>query len=875
MSLTKLKYVVFIFLLSLLACGLNTGEQIPAPRIEGFSVGCLNGIDNKVTLYLKGQLDERQITLVSNCLQTALQVFKNQVHGQKRGEFTPYELRKFIQDLFLQDNIIRDPLLNQLARLKHVIIGGGENTLTKKDIEKFIVFVEILKKSAVFFQPYLKALHVLNQKDSKKDLNLLKTIDQDLKKSISRVSIFFKSFANPYPLKDMEALFRELDFFPDHHYNISLLKEKTSLIGALKSFIFGRSEPHIAPEEWDGFFTTSAYLISAYVNWTILKKQSQWLSPKGTKALSRVINNGILFLSLALQNRPNRPLRTEDFLNLHQHLKKAEFMPNRVGDKGMKSFLTILFGKVFAPPSAATSGPVKTAHTQQVFAQGDEACAPTLGEPIGDSKMAQQGQPTASFTAKAQKAECDDGYDRQKNQYEDIGLTASHIREMQEKAQFWKETQSFIDYNYSSKAPSVPVRMLMPSFFSTPSFFQQADKIFKNILSLKPLYNGGKKIQLSTGMNDSNNIMNYKNIKLYSFYHFIANMIKKGYENHAVEGGESPGMTQEELTEFFTDLRPFAVDMGWLEKRSQKAVLKEGEAEFIAANVLTFSAEGFNRNWKETEYLTHKEIVEYLAYAFSFAFSLQELGLALFKLCADNADNADKTDKSRNWTNSQYDKDCVQGQLIPILQQNTQQNMSDFQKALKTMSAHQQQELAQALIHISYETDEQYQKSLYMTKSHLKNIIMALYFVETTITRYDKNQNLTLEADEIWEAFPVFQGYLSRVLIKLLCQESDDIVKDVYAYTIYKGALPASNTLTRWDKGVATIELHIHKMAQKWGLIYWDLFLDRTKLTQVFSALTKGLLHKKQETVGTECSLSTKQYIHLELDEFGFIPNSP
>ncbi len=880
MFLIKLRDIfLIVFFLSISACGLNTGEKIPSPRIEGFSVGCLNGIGDKVSLYLKGQLDERQITLASNCIQTALNIFKDQVHGQKRGEWTPYELRKFIQDLFLQDNVIRDPLLNQLARLKTVIIGGEENTLTKEDIEKFILFVEILKKEAIFFQPYFKALHVLNQKDLKKDPGLLKTIDRDLKKSINRVSIFFKSFAKPYPLKDMEALFKELDFFPDHHYNISLPKEKINLMGALKSFVFGRSDPHIAPEEWDGFFTASAYLISAHVNWTVLKRQNQWLSPKGTKALNRVINNGILFLSLALQNRPNKPLRTEDFLNLHQHLKQVKIMPEKVGDQGMKSLLTVLFGKVFAP---------------------QRTCVPTPMGPVGNSETTEE-------------ARCD-GDDRQKNPYQGLILTESHISQMQEMAQLWKETQSFIDYTYSSRTTSPLLLRLVPSFFSTPSLFQYGARAFQDILSLKPLYKTGKKIHISTEVYDSKNTMNYKNIKIYSFYWFIADMMKKGYEsppghqgagknnthtatsstpnhtgvnksdtaehtsttpghqvagkNHTAEHTnptpshkvtnkndthtsptQSPGMTQENLTEFFIDLRPFAVDMGWLEKRNPKSVLKEGEAEFIAANVLTFSAEGFNPNWQEKEYLTHNEIVEYLAYAFSFAFSLQELGPALFKLCAENED---ETDENQDWTNSQYNKDCVHNHLIPLLQQNTQ-NMPHFQTVLKTMDSAQKQELAQALIHISYETEEQYQKSLYMSKGHLKNIIMALYFVETTMTRYDKNQNLTLESDEIWEAFPVFQGYISRTLIYLICQESDDKVEDVYAYTIEKEVLPTSDTLTKWDKGVAATELWIHGITRKQGYEYWALFLDRAKLTRVFSSLTKGLLHKKKETGGQEC----------------------
>ena len=50
---------------------------------------------------------------------------------------------------------------------------------------------------------------------------------------------------------------------------------------------------------------------------------------------------------------------------------------------------------------------------------------------------------------------------------------------------------------------------------------------------------------------------------------------------------------------------------------------------------------------------------------------------------------------------------------------------------------------------------------------------MALYFVETTIGRYDLNGNLTLEHEEILKAYPAFQGYLSRVLVYLICRPTD------------------------------------------------------------------------------------------------------
>ena len=145
--------LLLIVALTGLNCGLRIGEKASSTRsVEGFSVGCLNKMGEKVDLYLEGRLTVGQINQLFTCAKNALTLFKERIHGDTKGEFTPDELRKFIQDLLLQDKVINDTLLAQLIRLKQVIIGGPEDKLTVSDIERFIIFLDVLKKEAVFFQ---------------------------------------------------------------------------------------------------------------------------------------------------------------------------------------------------------------------------------------------------------------------------------------------------------------------------------------------------------------------------------------------------------------------------------------------------------------------------------------------------------------------------------------------------------------------------------------------------------------------------------------------------------------------------------------------------------------------------------------------------
>ena len=205
-------------------------------------------------------------------------------------------------------------------------------------------------------------------------------------------------------------------------------------------------------------------------------------------------------------------------------------------------------------------------------------------------------------------------------------------------------------------------------------------------------------------------------------------------------------------------------------------------------------------------------------------------------------------------------------------------NMPDLQAVVKRMSGQEKINWAEALIHISFETEGQYQEASYLVRDNFKNIIMAVYFVETTMNRYDLNQDLVLQNDEIWFGFPVFKGYLSRVLVELLCRESDDLAASIYAYVIQKKTLPTAEDRSWWSKAYAIGQLYVHDTLRSRDVDdwYWELFLDREQLTRVFSSITKGFLRKKKAVAGQKCNPETyNEEDYMDFDNPEGWPISP
>ena len=130
---------------------------------------------------------------------------------------------------------------------------------------------------------------------------------------------------------------------------------------------------------------------------------------------------------------------------------------------------------------------------------------------------------------------------------------------------------------------------------------------------------------------------------------------------------------------------------------------------------------------------------------------------------------------------------------------------------------------------------------------------MAVYFVETTINRYDLDGDLVLDNNEIWRGYSTFKGYLSRVLIHLLCGDDDELAPSVYAYVIEKVEMPSGKELEWYDIVFAWGKLQAHSILKDWDRDLWDLSLDREKLTRVFSVIIKGFLDKKREKASKSC----------------------
>ena len=755
---------------------MHIGETADTDEMQGFAIGCLNNVSGKISSYFTGQAPDTQIQQLSNCIKTALNVFKKRVHGRKEGEFTPDELRKFIQELFLQDRTISDPLLKQLIHLKRMIIGGSEDKLTKTDIENFIVFIDVLTKEVVYWRPYIQALY--NPEKNSLQLNAESPpheIEDNFKQSVSRISRLAGGFSYPYTFSSAEILIRELDLIANGKLDIQDLDKKIAVIKSFKYILSSGLKEEIHPKEWSRLFLGYSYIISFTSYFSQLKAKS-FISLPAMEYMLLMLNNILNFFSLAVEYHPEKFISSESFMELAVNMKEAGWLPEKLTEKSLESIFKIVLGKIF---------------------------------------------------------------NVNKERYGSADLSAGQLQKMKNIFSAWITSQSFLNKSFKNSRQIFKAGKTKADFASVENSLFNAQSALYNIFSMRPLYKKENKVHLSRHLYTAANRdikRSYKNLTIYNLYNITAEFIKAGYQKGYPQ---KTGLKQLETEQFFIDFYPVQAALGWV-KPSEEEHFSKGELDFLFAKMAVPSAKGFTLNAVKEEELSYLEIMEYLAYSFSIGFTHRRMQKVLSEKCL--------IDKSVSLQDgAKYDLNCVRFYLLSDLPDHIS-NMPDLKKALTEMNAKEKSDFIEALMHIAFETEELYEEGGFITSYQIKYMLTALYFTETTINRFDLDNDSVLSEEEIWKAFFIFEGYLRRVLLNLMCSDNFHQIPALYAYAVNKKNIPFSAVeMSKWELFTAKSSIWLHSQYNRiMDGSYWKMRLDRTELLQLYSNLGKRFVARKK-----------------------------
>jgi small-conductance mechanosensitive channel len=165
----------------------------------GDTTACLNGAGKTLGNYFTGGASDSEVSGLFDCASSALELFETRTRGEQPNQYSPDELRNFMQTYFLQGLTISDELLQQLKYLKQALVGGSADSLTDQDLDRLRSILDTLKTQSIAFKPYLpltpEHLNQMQPADLEKAISVLKDTASILGKILVTNSVSY-SFDN-------------------------------------------------------------------------------------------------------------------------------------------------------------------------------------------------------------------------------------------------------------------------------------------------------------------------------------------------------------------------------------------------------------------------------------------------------------------------------------------------------------------------------------------------------------------------------------------------------------------------------------------------------------------------------------------------------
>ena len=334
----KIFFISIFVLYCLAGCdklGLRVGESYKDPVVSGTNLGCMNKLREQFEAYVQQDLQNGQLGVFSKCLTTAFTIFKHHVSGEKRGNYSPEELRNFLHEFFLQDSEVSDELLNHLMVFKVALVGGDKDALTLDEIDQLNERIQVMGKIMADVYPYNDIL--FNQeKASFKELNEGVKV---IKKAANEFSN--QIFKNPYSLESAGQLLQGISQLMNFSSDQNFLWLRA--IKSLAPFVLRSSSKKdvILPQEWPVLLSSMTDLFSILLHVNMASSAEEF-----DQKIIHYSKSFETFLVFLKKRMDNGVVTRSEMLQLVQNLQEENVIPGTIRYTSLEHMIDVIFGKL-------------------------------------------------------------------------------------------------------------------------------------------------------------------------------------------------------------------------------------------------------------------------------------------------------------------------------------------------------------------------------------------------------------------------------------------------------------------------------------------------------------------------------------------------
>ena len=778
--------LVIALILAQLGCGLKLNEKAPPPpeiKLDGKKFSCVSQIAAKAEAYVQGQLEEAEITEFAQCLQKAFTTFERYTHGSETDTYRPEEISGFIEDKFLKGKKISKELLHEIMVIKKIFIGGRIDRVSRKDLRSIVSLIEDFRIEALRMRPHIKILN-LNLLKNNVPENLsehLWSAQVALNQTIENLIQKLLRGGDTYEFSNMQQFLTEFRKFTDWNDHFKESKPVENWIAFLKIFKELTSSPGtvgMAADDWAPVLITASRWYMLLLQFDVGVKQLSIFNGPGFENLKYLADEAFSLIAYSIRKQPNLVISYAQLADLYAAIEGIGRLPQGIRVKSLVDVSKVLLNKML----------------------GSKAIPPVRRQEIGLNEFN-----LSNFQAEF---------------YRWVGIQRNIIAEYS-KSPFGHRDEFVVFPESRFDLKDVNTGKIM--FAATADW----DEFMRIQFLMRPLYRDGDEnifLTYESKLFGYGVTHGFRDLSVANLTRSVMNLFVKGYTNESSPTWDSI-FTEEQLQEFYSDVRDFGIDIGFLDSRSHTA----GKRSFLEGSLFTYASQGLVLNENNVATMNVISGVQMLNFLHSGGNLSRKIYENLKHKCMVDPkcrwfgkDLTGKEKLSRPWVTRKLSAAITEELTF----------MPNLRAFLLQLPAEDLDLYAETLLKTAYSPVNS--NPDWVEYAEFSTLSVVIHYAEAVMTRYDSNEDGFLDEYEVDAAAPVFAGLIDRVAKSQDMGSLWDWQKvAALKYILAFKEIPKST----WNKAWLA--------ARYWSYWGFGLKVNRLDLAQVFKAIIQKIVEPK------------------------------
>ncbi len=332
-------------------CFIDVNEELPESETLNFQTkadfNCLSKAADFMDSYVSGNAQKKEIIKFWGCASKSIDSFTENTKGKENGKYKLSELKKFLENYFLDGEKLPSKLVYEIMNLKRSLLGGSASVITKGDLIRVKRLMTLLKIEMIELRTFFPVSpdHWNTFPETKLKVGLSSLMNAGIK-----IGGFFGKSGSKYEISRIKELLTAVQSY--YNSDFDWIIKSLPLVTAIKQLVIGPGRKFIRANEWEKIFETGAHSFGLYMRFLYLNENyGSWSSGEGKKHMVELLRGVRIILENSVKSNKEAVLPLSYFFDVIDEIDPENFKPLSVDTLKtmMRAVVRRILGGVVGP----------------------------------------------------------------------------------------------------------------------------------------------------------------------------------------------------------------------------------------------------------------------------------------------------------------------------------------------------------------------------------------------------------------------------------------------------------------------------------------------------------------------------------------------